>query len=89
MRQEREGWADYIFLDCQKAFDTVPHKRLVHKLEMQAGVTGKVLHWIREYLSKRVQRVTVRGEVSEWWGSHQWSPTGISHWTYTVSDIRK
>jgi hypothetical protein len=66
IRQEREGWADCIFLDCQKAFDTVPHKRLLKKLEQQAGVKGKVLQWIREYLSNRKQRVTVRGKTSEW-----------------------
>ncbi len=53
-------------MDCQKAFDTVPHKRLVRKLEMQAGVKGKVLRWIEEYLSNRRQRVCVRGEVSDW-----------------------
>ncbi|KAA3669890.1 uncharacterized protein DEA37_0002748, partial [Paragonimus westermani] len=66
VRQEREGWVDCIFLDCKKAFDTVPHKRLVQKLEDQAGITGKALQWIREYLSGRQQRVMVRGEVSEW-----------------------
>ncbi len=74
IRQEREGWADCIFLDCQKAFDTVPHQRLVRKLEMQTGVKGKVLHWIMEYLSNRRQRVTVRGLVSDWrdqWGSRR------------------
>ncbi len=31
IRQEREGWADCIFLDCQKAFDTRPHKKLLNK----------------------------------------------------------
>ncbi|XP_069163489.1 uncharacterized protein [Procambarus clarkii] len=45
---------------------TQPHQRLVRKLEMQAGVNGKVFHWIREYLSNRRKRVTVQGEVSDW-----------------------
>ncbi|TOF82727.1 hypothetical protein CGJ15_26220, partial [Vibrio parahaemolyticus] len=66
VRQEREGWIDCIFLDCKKAFDTVPHKRLLQKLEDQAHITGKALQWIREYLSGRQQRVMVRDEVSEW-----------------------
>jgi hypothetical protein len=66
IRQDRDGWADCIFLDCQKAFDTVPHMRLLFKLERQAGVGGKVLAWIRNYLTGRSQRVTVRGEKSDW-----------------------
>lgn len=45
-----------MFLDSQKAFDTVSHKRLIHKLEKQvSGATEKALQWIREYLSNRIQ----------------------------------
>ncbi|WP_157982357.1 reverse transcriptase domain-containing protein, partial [Oceanicella sp. SM1341] len=66
VRQEREGWVDCIFLDCKKAFDTVPHKRLVQKLEHQAHITGRALQWIREYLTGRQQRVMVRNDVSQW-----------------------
>ncbi|KAK8748335.1 hypothetical protein OTU49_016085 [Cherax quadricarinatus] len=66
VRHEREGWADCIFLDCKKAFDTVPHKRLVQKLEHQAHITGRALQWIREYLTGRQHRVMVRNDVSQW-----------------------
>jgi hypothetical protein len=56
---------DVIFLDYQKAFDTVPHRRLLHKLKGY-GIRGKVLGWFTDYLANRCQRVVVRGESSEW-----------------------
>jgi len=34
---------DIIYLDYRKAFDTVPHKRLLSKVQ-QAGIGGKVLN---------------------------------------------
>lgn len=36
---KREGWVDLVFLDSQKTFDTVPHKSLVKKLNLYAGIT--------------------------------------------------
>ena len=56
---------DVNYLDCKKAFDTVPHRRLIAKLEA-LGVQGNVLRWISNYLSNRRQRVSIRGSVSEW-----------------------
>ena len=56
---------DVIFLDIKKAFDSVPHRRLILKLK-QYGITGNVLGWIRDFLTNRMQRVTVHGHNSDW-----------------------
>ena len=54
---------DAIYLDFAKAFDTVPHKRLIKKLEGY-GVHDNVLKWIEDFLSDRTQYVSVNGEKS-------------------------
>jgi len=51
---------DVILLDFAKAFDKVPHKRLLHKL-CHYGVRGKTLQWITSFLSSRTQQVLVEG----------------------------
>ena len=56
---------DIIYLDFAKAFDSVPKERLLSKLE-GVGVGGKVLSWIREWLTGRRQRVVLNGKESEW-----------------------
>ena len=56
---------DCIYLDFRKAFDTVPHKRLLKKLE-SFGITGTVLKWLEDFLSNRQQRVVVNGTFSNW-----------------------
>ena len=52
---------DVNYLDCRKAFDTVPHERLLRKLEAY-GIRGKILQWIRAFLSGREQFVEIRGQ---------------------------
>ena len=47
-----------------KAFDTVPHQRLLKKLEAY-GITGNILHWIESFLTDRRQRVRVNGSFSK------------------------
>ena len=58
---------DVIYLDYQKAFDTVPHRRLIEKLRAY-GVQGKLLDWIKSFLTGRSQQVIV-GNRSWTWGS--------------------
>ena len=56
---------DVIYLDFAKAFDTVPHKRLTHKLRAY-GIRGKILTWIKNFLSHRRQKVVLHNGNSSW-----------------------
>ena len=47
-----------IYLDFAKAFDTVPHRRLIGKLHAY-GIKGNILNWIIEFLRDRTQVVRV------------------------------
>ena len=55
---------DIVFLDFAKAFDKVPKERLLAKLAAH-GVEGKVLQWVRRWLTDRKQRVVLNGETSD------------------------
>ena len=52
-----------IYLDFSKAFDKVPHKRLLHKIESH-GISGNVAAWIGEWLCNRKQHVVLNGKFS-------------------------
>ena len=52
-----------IYTDFSKAFDRVPHERLLSKLEL-LGITGPLLGWLRTYLSDRRQIVRVNNYIS-------------------------
>ena len=54
-----------LFLDFSKAFDTVPHQRLLLKLE-HYGITGSLLKWFSAFLTQHRQRVAVNGCASRW-----------------------
>ena len=54
-----------LYLDFMKALDTVPHRRLIHKLKSY-GICDPILNWIRGFLSDRVQRLIVNGSTSQW-----------------------
>ena len=54
---------DVIQLDFSKAFDKVPHQRLMHKLQFY-GIRGNTAKWIQSFLSNRKQKVLLEGEMS-------------------------
>ena len=56
---------DVIYLDFKKAFDSVPHQRLLIKLKAY-GITGNLFAWIESFLKDRNQRVLMNGVNSSW-----------------------
>ena len=54
---------DMLILDFSKAFDTVPHKRLLKKLESY-DINGNILSWLEAWLTQREQQVTIEGDKS-------------------------
>ena len=62
---DQGGTIDAVYLDFMKAFDKVPHKRLLHKL-LAYGISGDLHNWIRSFLTGRTQRVKVDSAASQW-----------------------
>ena len=60
---DRKKQHDIAVLDFSKAFDRVPHERLLAKLH-HYGVRGNTHRWIRSFLTGRSQRVVVHGAFS-------------------------
>jgi len=54
---------DLVFMDFVKAFDTVPHKRLLHKLHWY-GIRSNIYCWLVDFLSEHFQRVVLDGVTS-------------------------
>ena len=59
------GTIDVCYMDFMKAFDKVPHRRLIIKLHNH-GIQGKLLDWIRSFLEHRQQRMVINGQYSTW-----------------------
>lgn len=56
---------DAVYFDLRKAFDTVTHLSLLHKL-YPLGVQDAALKWIKSYLSNRVQCISINGTKSHY-----------------------
>ena len=58
--RSRRDQVDVVLLDFAKAFDKVPHRRLLYK-QGYYGVRGRTLQWIESFLGHREQRVLLDG----------------------------
>ena len=63
---------DIVYLDFQKAFDKVPHDKLMHKVKA-LGIRNSIGNWIENWLRNREQRVVINGSASEW----RWVTSGV------------
>src|ERR1043165_8313011 len=61
---ENNEYAIGEFFDLAKAFDTVDHQILLHKLESY-GIRGMQLDWFASYFDKRLQCVCCNGALSD------------------------
>ena len=61
-RNSKEQVDAFIF-DFSKAFHRVPHQRLLYKLSHHE-IQGSLLSWIQMFLTKRTQRITLEGVLS-------------------------
>ena len=61
---DQGGSIDSIYMDFQKAFDKVPHRRLISKLK-KYGISEQCILWITDFLKNRKQKVVVSGRESD------------------------
>ena len=56
---------DIVYFDFSKAFDSVNHDKILHKLKYKFGIDGMLLKFLTEYLSNRHQKVVVENTYSD------------------------
>ena len=65
MTSQNNGEAtDVIYFDYAKAFDSVIHSKLLHKLYAY-GIRDDLLKWFENFLSSHTQAVTINGVLSD------------------------
>ena len=72
---ETRDQVDVILLDFSKAFDRVPHLRLLHKLKFY-GIEDSTYAWIADFLNHRSQQVILDGATSRSSPVHSGVPQG-------------
>jgi retron-type reverse transcriptase len=54
---------DLIIIDFAKAFDKVPHKRLLYKMKY-FGISEQLINWVKSFLSNRTQAILLENMAS-------------------------
>lgn len=62
---EHGGQVDVIYTDLEKAFDKIPHRRLISKLQSYC-IHNNIVEWLEAFLSNRKQRVRIGNTFSNW-----------------------
>ena len=69
------GQIDVIYTNFVKAFDKVPHRRLISKLKSY-GINSGIIKWIEAFLLARKQTVRINSSLSEWQSAISGIPQG-------------
>ena len=75
-----------IFVDIQKAFDTVEHDILFSKFE-HYGVRDLANEWFKSYLSNRKQEVSINGYHSNLADAKNCCPSRVSSWPTVIFNL--
>jgi len=88
---ETGGQIDTIYTDYEKAFDKIPHKRLVKKIE-SFGLPQQTVRWMEAFLNGRQYRVKVNSKYANWYqvksGIPQGSVVSSEKWNSTRQRVR-
>ena len=79
---------DVILLDFTKAFDKVPHHRLLYKLQFY-GIQGLLNNWIAAFLQDRTQQVILEGSSSRTAALYIWGATRQCPWSFDVPSLHQ